>query len=567
MTDRLELPLRYRDQLEALLREHVPGVEVWAYGSRVNGESHDGSDLDLVLRSPTLEPLGEGFHDLLEAIEKSSIPFLIQAHDWTRLSESFHREIERDSVVVQERAQRTTVGDFDLAPVGDVTSVRSGFAFKSSDWTDSGVPVVKIGNVKDGNLAMDGCSFVSQGVAAVAADFNLKAGDILIALTGYIGEVAMVRSRDLPVVLNQRVGLFSIRDQSRLDQQFLFYALRNLEVREQIQGLGYGSAQPNVSPSLVGTVGIPLPSLREQRAIAHILGTLDDKIELNRRMNETLEEMARALFKSWFVDFDPVRVKVQGRWRDGESLPGLPAEYYDLFPDRLVDSELGEIPEGWEIRPLGDFIEISSGGTPRTSVSDYWDGDIPWYTAKDAPALSDVFVLAAERSITQAGVDNSSTKVLPVGTTIITARGTVGRLACLGIPMAMNQTCYGIRGVEGYPDFFTYWNVRNTVSELQARTHGTIFDTITRETFRIAEAVQAATEVSRAFEYAVSPLMRRILSNLNESRTLTAQRDALLPKLLAGAVRVESTQTQGAARPEIESSRDMAGDDRRKVLY
>ena len=200
-------------------------------------------------------------------------------------------------------------------------------------------------------------------------------------------------------------------------------------------------------------------------------------------------------------------------------------------------------------------------------MSDYWDGDIPWYTAKDAPGLSDVFVLATERSITQAGVDNSSTKVLPVGTTIITARGTVGRLACLGIPMAMNQTCYGIRGVEGYPDFFTYWNVRNTVSELQARTHGTIFDTITRETFRIAEAVQAATEVPRAFEYAVSPLMRRILSNLNESRTLTAQRDALLPKLLAGAVRVESTQTQGAARPEIESSRDMAGDDRRKVLY
>ena len=105
MTDRLELPRRYRDQLEALLREHVPGVEVWAYGSRVNGESHDGSDLDLVLRGPTLEPLDGGFYDLLEAIEKSNIPILVQAHDWAMLPESFHREIERGCVVVQEGAK------------------------------------------------------------------------------------------------------------------------------------------------------------------------------------------------------------------------------------------------------------------------------------------------------------------------------------------------------------------------------------------------------------------------------------------------------------------------------
>ena len=102
MTDRLDLSRRYRDQLVALLREHVPGVEVWAYGSRVNGRRHEGSDLDLVLRSPTLEPLGEGFFDLLEAIEKSNIPILVQAYDWARLPESFHREIERDYVVLQE---------------------------------------------------------------------------------------------------------------------------------------------------------------------------------------------------------------------------------------------------------------------------------------------------------------------------------------------------------------------------------------------------------------------------------------------------------------------------------
>ena len=168
---------------------------------------------------------------------------------------------------------------------------------------------------------------------------------------------------------------------------------------------------------------------------------------------------------------------MDGRWRRGQSLPGLPADLYDLFPDRLVPSELGEIPEGWEVGVLDDVVEILSGGTPKTSVPDYWGGDIPWYTAKDAPSLSDVFVLETERTVTQAGIDNSAAKVLPMGTTIITARGTVGRLACLGVPMAMNQTCYGIRGAHGYPDLFTYWNVRTAVDELQQRTHGTIFDT------------------------------------------------------------------------------------------
>ena len=112
---------------------------------------------------------------------------------------------------------------------------------------------------------------------------------------------------------------------------------------------------------------IPLPPLPEQRAIAHVLGTLDDKIELNRRMNETLEEMARALFRSWFVDFDPVRAKMEGRWRSGESLPGLPADLYDLFPDRLVPSELGDIPEGWEVKPLGEVVSTVKGRSYKST--------------------------------------------------------------------------------------------------------------------------------------------------------------------------------------------------------
>ena len=281
-----------------------------------------------------------------------------------------------------------------------------------------------------------------------------------------------------------------------------------------------------------------LKSSAKQRRIAHILGTLDDKIALNRRMNETLEEMARALFKSWFVDFEPVRAKIEGRWRRGKSLPGMPAELYDLFPDRFVNSELGAVPEGWEVGVLDDMLELLSGGTPRTSVAEYWEGDIPWYTAKDAPNPSDVFAIETERTITRVGVENSATKILPAGTTIITARGTVGRLACLGKPMAMNQTCYGIRGAHGYPDFFTYYTVRMNINELQRRTHGTIFDTITRETFKFIQTIQPPVYLARTFESMVDSVMARILHNLQESLTLAALRDTLLPKLISGEVRI-----------------------------
>ena len=313
------------------------------------------------------------------------------------------------------------------------------------------------------------------------------------------------------------------------DNDFAYYLTQWEEVRNYAIGQMTGtSGRQRVPVDSLNHLIVPIPSLTEQRAIAHALGTLDDKIELNRRMNRTLEEMARAIFKDWFVDFGPTKAKMEGQE------PYLPPELWGLFPDELVDSELGEVPDGWKGGVFSDSVEILSGGTPRTSVPEYWGGNVPWYTPKDAPDLSDIFVLTTERSITMAGVANSSTQVLPVGTTVISARGTVGRLACLGLPMAMNQTCYGIRGASGYPDYFTYWNVRNTVQDLQARTHGTVFDTITRDTFKIAESILAPPQLAQAYEECVYPLMARILGNAFESFRLTGLRDTLLPSLISG---------------------------------
>ena len=166
-------------------------------------------------------------------------------------------------------------------------------------------------------------------------------------------------------MLNTSVIRMRSKDESLLNRRYLRYFLTSSLFQEQIHAVAAGSVQVNYGPTHLNQMWMALPPMPQQRAIAHVLGTLDDKIELNRRMNETLEAMARALFKSWFVDFEPVRSKMEGRWRRGESLPGLPAEHYDLFPDRLVDSELGEIPEGWGVRALGEVVEVVGGTTTK----------------------------------------------------------------------------------------------------------------------------------------------------------------------------------------------------------
>ena len=394
----------------------------------------------------------------------------------------------------------------------------------------------------------------SNGIIGFAGKTNASPNTIIIGRVGsYCGSLHY--SDEECWVTDNAIRANVIDDN---DARFAFYLLHTLRLNDWRSGSG----QPLLNQTVLSSIPVEIPGPAEQRAIAHILGTLDDKIELNRRMNQTLEEMARALFKSWFVNFDPVRAKAalnrhalhanepetvaasdaQGsHWtvdRARAYLDSMDPQNVDLFPDRLVDSELGEIPEGWKVGALDDTIELLSGGTPRTSSAGYWGGDIPWYTAKDAPRPSDVFVLETERTITETGIENSAARLLPEETTIITARGTVGRLACLGIPMAMNQTCYGIRGANGYPNFFTYWCVRTAVDELQQRTHGTIFDTITRQTFTFVETVLPPAEHAIVFEATVKPLMRRILGSLHDSRGLAAQRDALLPRLMTGEITV-----------------------------
>ncbi len=539
------------DTIRRILGRHVPDVEVRAFGSRVAWNARETSDLDLALM--TDEPLSiDRTAKLRAAFTDSDLPFRVDIVDWATASESFRKQIRLQSKpFVGAVDVLQTENGFETAPRWERRDVRDlirdgvlvvgdGYRAKNSELSGSGLPFARAGNIADGFRFLGADRFPEDGLTKVG-DKTSRPGDVVFTSKGTVGRFAFVRQDTERFVYSPQLCFWRSRDRKAIDPYFLYCWMRGPEFFGQFKGVaGQTDMADYVSLTDQRRMFVTLPPLDEQRAIAHVLGTLDDKIELNRRMNATLEAMARALFRSWFVDFDPVRAKMEGRDT------GLPKEIADLFPDRLVDSELGEVPEGWSVGVLDDAVELLNGGTPRTSVARFWNGEIPWYTAKDAPAPHDVFVVNTERTITQAGVDNSATRVLPSGTTVISARGTVGRLACLGRPMAMNQTCYGIRGARGYGDFFTYWLSRTAVDELRSRTHGTIFDTITRQTFTLVDLPLPPVSLADAFESAAMPLMQRILSNLRESSAVAALRDALLPKLVSGQLRVT-----GLASPSV----------------
>lgn len=319
-----------------------------------------------------------------------------------------------------------------------------------------------------------------------------------------------------------------VRGNSEADTRFLMYALSATD----ISGYLTGSTMPKLTQANMNRIPLLAPPLTEQRAIAHILGTLDDKIELNRRMNETLEAMARALFKSWFVDFDPVRAKAEGR----DS--GLPQPLADLFPDRFENSELGEIPAGWLVASILTHASLLSGGTPKTNRSEYWGGDIAWASAKDVSQCGEVFLLTTERTITEQGLQESATQLVPALATVVVARGaTTGRMALFAREMAMNQTCYGLASSVGTP-FALFCQLRHRMDELVHAAHGSVFDTITTKTFEKSRFVLPPEPVLRSFEVTVAPFFRRILRSTEESRTLALLRGALLPRLLSGEISV-----------------------------
>jgi type I restriction enzyme S subunit len=247
-------------------------------------------------------------------------------------------------------------GEFSYTPLGELCDPARGITYgivKVGDFVAGGVPVIRGGDIRNGRIVFDNEKRVTEEISQQFQRTILKGGEIVINLIAEPGHTAIVSPELAGANVSRDVGVIPLSD--TVDHRYVDYCLKSPMAVHWLTSRLQGSVTQKVNLGTLRDLPIPTPGLDEQRAIAHVLGTLDDKIELSRRMSETLEVITRTLFKSWFVDFDPVRAKAEGRD------PGLPQPLADLFPARLIDSDLGEIPEGWEVRRLGDLADIDKG--------------------------------------------------------------------------------------------------------------------------------------------------------------------------------------------------------------
>lgn len=458
---------------------------------------------------------------------------------------------------------------WEIAELGDVADVTklAGYEFtKHIKYIEDGeIIALRSLNVVDGQLDLSNVKRIARSVSEVLPRSKLFQNDLLLTYTGSkLGDTALIDQND---TYHLAPNVCRLRANEDGDAYFLYVYLRSKVFANLLDSFKVGSGQPTVPMKNIRKIPIPWPPKEERKYIGDIFSGLTDKIELNTQTNQTLEQFAQAIFKSWFVDFDPVKAKIEALAAGGsaddaelaamgvisaktlDELHGLKANNSEafntlaqtaaLFPAAMQDSELGEIPEGWIVSPLSELINITGGGTPKRSEESYWNGDIPWFSVKDVPSEGNVFVVDTDEKITELGLNKSSTKLLPKGTTIITARGTVGKLALVGTDMCMNQSCYGIRG-KNVGDFYNYFNLKEAVSTLQRNTHGAVFDTITTQTFDTYSLAFSGADLANKFNALVAPLLQNIETNVRQNIELATLRDTLLPKLLSGEINVTS---------------------------
>ncbi|MBI3785549.1 MAG: restriction endonuclease subunit S [Deltaproteobacteria bacterium] len=424
-------------------------------------------------------------------------------------------------------------GEWTVHPLEDCMAAIIDYRGKTPAKTSWGIPLITAKVVKGGRIATPDEFIAPEDYDAWMRRGMPKTGDVVVTTEAPLGETAQLG--DERVALAQRLIVLRGKPDI-LNNTFLKFLIQSANVQDQLRARSSGTTVLGIKQSELRKISLTLPALNEQLAIAHILGTLDDKIELNRRMNETLEAIARSLFKSWFVDFDPVHAKAQGHDT------GLPKAIAELFPDSFEESELGEIPKGWPTGCLLEQATLLSGGTPKTDRVDYWDGTIAWASAKDVSQCGEVFLVSTERTITGRGLDESATQTIPALSTVVVARGaTTGRMVLLGREMAMNQTCYALRSTTGAP-FALYCRLQEEMHALVHAAHGSVFDTITTKTFSTSRVVLVPPPLLEVFEQRVAPTLQRILKGTVESRALAALRDTLLPKLISGELRVKDVE-------------------------
>ncbi len=425
---------------------------------------------------------------------------------------------------------------------------------RTAPTTDYGIPLIATNCISNDQLypTYEKLRFVSDETYANWFRSHPIPGDIILTNKGsQNGAICLVPDPVDFVIAQDMVALRA--DENIIDPLFLFAALRSADVQREIKNLDVSGVIPHFKKTDFDKLHLPYPDRHVQKSIGSMYFDFCAKIELNRRMNATLEAMARALFQSWFVDFDPVRrnmdrngqptqksatgsVKREMEPSSGISNFNSQSSHFDsLFPESFQDSPLGPIPKGWKVIPVGDIVACLGGATPSTGDPKYWAGGTHhWTTPKDFSSLQAPFLIDTERRITDAGVSKISSGLLPPGTLLMSSRAPVGYLAISTIPVAINQGFIAMKCNECVSNYFMLNWCQQNMGEIEGRATGTTFAEISKQNFRPIQVVLPPKELMIAFTKQVASLYNQITANLHQSRTLATLRDTLLPKLLSG---------------------------------
>lgn len=372
-----------------------------------------------------------------------------------------------------------------------------------------GYPLIRTPNVGKGRLDLNGVHRVSESVYKQRIQRGApRANDLIFAREAPAGNVALVQENQT-VCLGQRTVLIRPNVQ-KVNPQYLVYYLLSPKPQYELLGTANDATVAHVNLPAIRNLKIELPEKSVQDKIGTILVTYDDLIENNQKQIKLLEEAAQRLYKEWFVDL--------------------------RFPGHENTKIVDGVPEGWSVYPFSSKVDIMSGGTPKTSIPDYYNGKIPFYTPKDSDGA--FFAYKTQINITEGGLKNCNSRLYPPKTVIITARGTVGKTTILAVPMAMNQSCYALKMKENDAPYYLFFALNNEIKALQTMANGGIFNTIIGKTFDSINIQIPKDPLIYGFEKTVRPFMEQIKNKLQANSKLVEARDRLLPKLMSGEVKV-----------------------------
>ncbi|HFU3980710.1 TPA: restriction endonuclease subunit S [Streptococcus suis] len=413
--------------------------------------------------------------------------------------------------------------------IKDVFELIPGFAFKSKDFSENGIPVIKIKNVKELRLLDRDFSYIDPKYLETKSRFTTKKGDLLISMTGnriegsmssWVGKVCRINS-DKKYLINQRVGILRLSNESYSDKFFL-YLLASEEIQKKLISIATSSGgQANISPDQIKSLEFSIPCFEEQKAIAHILSTLDDKIEVNNEINKTLENMAQVIFKQWFVDFE---------------FPNEDGEPYKSSGGEMVESELGMIPKGWEVKKVEQVTKIIRGASPRPIQDFIRDEGIPWVKISDASSSNTRFISSTKEFIKEEGRKKS--REVKVGTLILSNSATPG------IPMIMKiDACVHDGWLifdefrEVTKEYMFHFLTENRIGILSL-SNGSVFRNLKTDILKNYKIIIPSRDVVVRVDNIFKSINNSIDNIENQITTLTKIRDGLLTKLMSGEIRV-----------------------------